>query len=80
MYTLLGVDAFKIEFEKKQVVIETSLSSVRVQELIEETGRKAVLLGMGSSRGLFLNDLYGCSYVIVTCQKPSRIVTRPDLY
>ena len=47
-----GVRSVKIDFEKKHVLVETALSATSVQELIEGTGRKAVLLGIGVDRGV----------------------------
>ena len=41
----------KIELNKNIVLVESALSSSRVQELIESTGRKAVLLGVGVEQG-----------------------------
>jgi len=40
-----------IDFAKRHVLVETALSATSVQELIERTGRKAVLLGIGVERG-----------------------------
>lgn len=36
-----------ISLDGQQVLVETSLPSSRVQELIESTGRRAILLGIG---------------------------------
>lgn len=38
-----------IDLAKEEVLVETGLSSLQVQRLIESTGRRAVLKGMGSS-------------------------------
>lgn len=43
----------KINLDKKQVLVDTALPSARVQELIEETGRKAVLFGVGVEQGKY---------------------------
>lgn len=38
-----------IDLAKEEVLVETGLSSLQVQRLIESIGRRAVLKGMGSS-------------------------------
>jgi S-adenosylmethionine:diacylglycerol 3-amino-3-carboxypropyl transferase len=43
----------KINLDKKQVLVDTELPSARIQELIEETGRKAALFGVGVEQGKF---------------------------
>ncbi|KAL3878440.1 hypothetical protein ACJMK2_030790 [Sinanodonta woodiana] len=43
-----GVQIVDINLENEHVVVESSLSSAKVKELIEQTGRPAVLKGMGS--------------------------------
>ncbi|XP_043931927.1 copper chaperone for superoxide dismutase [Protopterus annectens] len=43
-----GIRSVKINLESEQVLVETTLTSQEVQDLIESTGRRAVLKGMGS--------------------------------
>lgn len=38
-----------VDLAKEQVLVETALTSLQVQSLIESTGRRAVLKGMGGS-------------------------------
>lgn len=45
----LGVKSVHINLAKEEVLVETALTSLQVQSLIESTGRRAVLKGMGSS-------------------------------
>lgn len=45
----LGVKSVHINLAKEEVLVETVLTSLQVQSLIESTGRRAVLKGMGSS-------------------------------
>ncbi|XP_035392548.1 copper chaperone for superoxide dismutase isoform X2 [Electrophorus electricus] len=42
-----GVRSFKIDLSREEVLVETSLSTHEIQGLIESTGRKAVLKGLG---------------------------------
>ncbi|XP_043100679.1 copper chaperone for superoxide dismutase-like isoform X2 [Puntigrus tetrazona] len=44
-----GVEAVHVDLSQEQVLVETALSSLEVQGLIESTGRRAVLKGMGGS-------------------------------
>lgn len=48
---LLGISSVAVNLEKEQVVVETSLASHQVKDLIEATGKRAVLLGLGTSAG-----------------------------
>ena len=43
-----GIKEFSINLEEQQVMVETSLSPLKVQSLIESTGKKAVIQGIGS--------------------------------
>ncbi|XP_060711335.1 copper chaperone for superoxide dismutase-like [Hemiscyllium ocellatum] len=44
-----GIQSVDIDVNTEQVLIDTTLTSKEVQELIESTGRRAVLKGMGPS-------------------------------
>lgn len=44
-----GIDSVKINLESEQVLVDTTLTSQDVQNLIESTGRQAILKGIGSS-------------------------------
>ncbi|KAL7875689.1 hypothetical protein AOLI_G00106520 [Acnodon oligacanthus] len=44
-----GVHSVQIDLSREEVLVETSLSTQEVQGLIESTGRRAVLKGMGGS-------------------------------
>uniref|UniRef100_F6Y0R2 Superoxide dismutase copper chaperone n=1 Tax=Xenopus tropicalis TaxID=8364 RepID=F6Y0R2_XENTR len=43
-----GVKEFSINMESKSVLVETTLLAEEVHKLLETTGRKAVLMGMGT--------------------------------
>ncbi|XP_068584448.1 copper chaperone for superoxide dismutase [Cebidichthys violaceus] len=44
-----GVSSVRVDVGKEQVVVESSLTGAEVQALIESTGRRAVLKGIGGS-------------------------------
>lgn len=44
------VKSVSVDVAKEQVLVETALSSAEVQALIEGTGRRAVLKGVGASQ------------------------------
>ncbi|XP_052003283.1 copper chaperone for superoxide dismutase-like [Xyrauchen texanus] len=44
-----GVHSVHIDLAKEEVLVETMLTSLQVQNIIESTGKRAVLKGMGSS-------------------------------
>lgn len=44
-----GVKSFSIDVSKEEVLVESALTSAEVQALIESTGRRAVLKGIGGS-------------------------------
>jgi len=46
-----GVQSVDIRLQEGLVIVSTLLAAVRVQELIEETGRKAVLFGVKATEG-----------------------------
>ncbi|KAM9500426.1 copper chaperone for superoxide dismutase [Clarias gariepinus] len=45
-----GVQAVQVDLAREEVLVETSLSTRAVQDLIESTGRRAVLKGIGGSQ------------------------------
>ena len=47
MCFLLGIKSFTVNLETEQVIIESTLSTGQVQELIENSGRMAILRGLG---------------------------------
>lgn len=47
--TFAGVKSVSIDVGKEAVLVESSLTSAEVQALIESTGRRAVLKGIGGS-------------------------------
>ena len=47
----LGVQSVSVLLEQSLVIVATILPAVQIQELIEETGRKAVLLGVKAAEG-----------------------------
>lgn len=52
-----GVQAVQVDLAREEVLVETSLSTRAVQDLIESTGRRAVLKGIGGSQpGLALGS------------------------
>jgi len=46
-----GVKSVNVQLEQSLVTVTTILPAVRIQELIEETGRKAVLFGVKATEG-----------------------------
>ncbi|MED6250216.1 hypothetical protein ATANTOWER_027040 [Ataeniobius toweri] len=44
-----GVSSISIDVSKEEVLVEAALTSAEVQSLIESTGRRAVLKGIGGS-------------------------------
>lgn len=44
-----GVKSVSIDVGKEEVLVESALTSAEVQALIESTGRRAVLKGIGGS-------------------------------
>lgn len=47
----VGVQSVDMQLERGLVVVVTVLPATKIQELIEETGRKAVLLGVKGTEG-----------------------------
>lgn len=59
------VKSVSIDVGKEEVLVESSLSSAEVQALIENTGRRAVLKGIGGSeRG---KELQNATYTLLKC-------------
>ncbi|XP_062372251.1 copper chaperone for superoxide dismutase [Sardina pilchardus] len=61
-----GVQAVQVDLGKEQVLVEASLTAQEVQQLIESTGRRAVLKGIGSGQqdlGAAVAMLSGCGPV-----------------
>lgn len=46
-----GISSFNVDLEKQSVVVETALPSEEIKSIIESTGKKAVLLGLGADLG-----------------------------
>ncbi|XP_047192249.1 copper chaperone for superoxide dismutase-like isoform X1 [Scophthalmus maximus] len=44
-----GVKSFSVDVSREEVLVESALTSAEVQALIESTGRRAVLKGLGGS-------------------------------
>ena len=51
LYILLGVKSYSINLQDEQVIIESLLPSGIIHQLLESTGRKAILRGHGSETG-----------------------------
>lgn len=59
------VKSVSIDVGKEEVLVESSLTSAELQALIETTGRRAVLKGIGGSeRG---EELHNTAHVLLTC-------------
>jgi len=56
-----GVECVDVQLQQGLVIVDTILSAVRIQELIEETGRKAVLFGVMATEGQF--HIFTCTFV-----------------
>lgn len=48
-----GVETVDVQLQHGLVIVDSSLSAIQIQELIEETGRKAVLFGIKATEGQF---------------------------
>ena len=48
LISLLGVKSFTVNLDTEQVIVETILSTGQVQDLIENSGRMAILRGLGA--------------------------------
>ena len=48
---VVGIKSVFADYKSERVIVETSLNSSTVQRLIEGTGRRAVLQGLGSGKG-----------------------------
>jgi len=46
-----GVQSVCVQLEKGIVIVTTVLPAIHIQELIEDTGRKAVLFGVKATEG-----------------------------
>uniref|UniRef100_A0A6I8SCW4 Superoxide dismutase copper chaperone n=1 Tax=Xenopus tropicalis TaxID=8364 RepID=A0A6I8SCW4_XENTR len=65
-----GVKEFSINMESKSVLVETTLLAEEVHKLLETTGRKAVLMGMGtvqSSKYPAVEPASGVGYSTESC-------------
>lgn len=49
LFVFAGMQAVQVDLAREEVLVETSLSIQEVQGLIESTGRRAVLKGIGGS-------------------------------
>ncbi|XP_063042511.1 copper chaperone for superoxide dismutase-like [Engraulis encrasicolus] len=61
-----GVQAVQVDLQTEQVLVEASLTAQEVQKVIESTGRRAVLKGIGSGQqdlGCAVAMLSGCGLV-----------------
>lgn len=45
-----GINDFQISLEKSSVIVDTNLPHTTIHEIIESTGRKAVLKGYGGKK------------------------------
>ena len=43
-----GIKSFTVNLDTEQVIVETTLSTGQVQELIEKSGQMAILRGLGA--------------------------------
>ena len=46
-FSFLGIKSFTVDLDTEQVILETTLSTGQVQKLIENSGRMAILRGLG---------------------------------
>jgi hypothetical protein len=49
---IAGIKSYIINLNDEQVTIETNLPSGNVQQILEGTGRKAILRGHGTTQGI----------------------------
>lgn len=64
-----GVKNVNINLEKEQVTVETVLPASQVQQLIENTGRKAVVKGYGRGEGIDTKNL-GAAVAMMSGNSP----------
>lgn len=50
-----GVKSFTVDLNTEQVIVETTLSTAQVQKMIENSGRMAILRGLGATGKSLLN-------------------------
>lgn len=62
---LAEVKSVSIDVSKEEVLVESSLTSAEVQALIENTGRRAVLKGIGGSEQG--EELQNTTYILLKC-------------
>ena len=60
---VLGISSVFADHKSERVIVKTSLNSGKVQQLIESTGRQAVLQGLGSGKGESTCDYNNCILV-----------------
>ena len=48
-HSALGIKSFTVDLNTEQVIVETTLSTGQVQKLIENSGRMAILRGLGAA-------------------------------
>ena len=44
-----GIKSFTVDLDTEQVIVETTLSTSQVQKMIENSGRMAILRGLGAA-------------------------------
>ncbi|XP_053305385.1 copper chaperone for superoxide dismutase isoform X2 [Spea bombifrons] len=67
-----GVESVIVSLESESVLVETALSAQDIQRLLESTGRKAVLKGMGTSQS---NNL-GAAVAMISGEGPIQGIVR----
>ena len=50
--SLAGIKAVEVDLSNEQVIVETSLPSGKVQDLLEQTGKTAIFRGHGYKKGV----------------------------
>lgn len=51
VFLFAGISKLNVDLSTGQVIVESSMGIDKVKEIIESTGRRAVLKGMGGSEG-----------------------------
>lgn len=49
LMTTSGIKSFTVDLDTEQVIVETTLSTSQVQKMIENSGRMAILRGLGAA-------------------------------
>ena len=67
-----GIKSFTVDLDTEQVIVETTLSTSQVQKMIENSGRMAILRGLGAAGILKLSVVIKHVDMLVMLQNSGR--------